>query len=120
MIALQCMLPITTLCSTCSAKLLWCAMNDGAKGGAAMNLCEEKVYVATGEHLRTRARGERINFTLMYSSLLSLAAGTHSHSHTSQKLLKRRVRSPRLKSLGVVDVFDEVSNPVISAEAQSH
>ena len=43
-----------------------------------------------------------------------------ARTHTSQKLLKRRVGSPRLKSLGVVDVFDEVSNPVISAEPQSH
>lgn len=85
-----------------------------------MHLCEEKVYVMMGEQPRTRTHGERINFTLMYSSLLSFAAGMQSRTHTLQNVLKRRVRSPRLKSLGVVDVFDEVSNPVISAEAQSH
>lgn len=98
-----------------------CATTTELERRAAPNLCEESASVATGEHPRTQVHGERINFTLMYSILLSLAATPHTHTHTHhKKLLKRRVRSPRLKSLGVVDVFDEVSNPVISAEAQSH
>lgn len=101
------MLPITTPCSTwphrgfllfqgCETTVRY---NDGAQARAALNLCEGKVYVATGEHPRTRPHGESIHFTLMYSSLPSLAAGARSHMHIT-KTAEKESQVSKVKESG--------------------